>query len=261
MRFQMQFTGFSAVFLTSLLFTFSACGDPLAGYTLIWAEEFDGTALDSCAWVYRSDNKHWSVQRPENVEVADGFLHLHLKKEAVADKAYSGAGVISKAAFRHGYFEARFTVPSGAGWHTSFWLMKHNGSGGTTPSAATHEIDICEHDSITPDAYSINLHQWRETHIGRELGRVLAPVLADGFHVYGCKVTEDSLHFFFDGIRVLTEAYAISPQSEHHIWLTSIASHLGDTERVDDSALPSAAVFDYVRVYQSEVGSEKMHTP
>ena len=40
------------------------------------------------------------------------------------------------------------------------------------------------------------------------------------------------------------------PQGALNIWLTCIASHLGDTKFVDKEKLPDFAVFDYVRYYK-----------
>jgi len=37
--------------------------------------------------------------------------------------------------------------------------------------------------------------------------------------------------------------------SDQNIWLTTIAASLGGTKAVDDSKLPAAAVYDYVRFY------------
>ena len=87
---------------------------PLAGYRLAWAEEFDGDVLDKAKWTYRTDSKHLSTQKPENVSVQNGLLHLQLKKEAAGGKKYTGAGIISREAFKYGYFEARLKMPARA---------------------------------------------------------------------------------------------------------------------------------------------------
>jgi len=50
------------------------------GYALAWHDEFDGDRLDTGKWTYRIDTRFWSVQRAENVSVADGCLCLALKK-------------------------------------------------------------------------------------------------------------------------------------------------------------------------------------
>ncbi len=108
----------------------------MPGYALAWSEEFDGTTLDATKWVCRTDSKNLSTQKPDNVVVKDGLLRLILKKEEAGGKNYTGGGIISLPAFKHGYYEARIKMPAGDGWHNSFWLMKHDGSG-TTDSQAT----------------------------------------------------------------------------------------------------------------------------
>ena len=83
---------------------------PLPGYELAWAEEFDGTVLDKGKWGYRTDSKHLSTQKPENVSVTNGVLRLQLKKEAAGGKNYTGAGIVSREEFKYGYFEVRMKM-------------------------------------------------------------------------------------------------------------------------------------------------------
>ena len=87
--------------LLSLLICSAAFAAPPAGYKLKWADEFDKPKVDLTKWVYRTDSKHWSTQKPENVSVSDGKLRLAVKKEEAGDNHYTGSGVISKAAFKH----------------------------------------------------------------------------------------------------------------------------------------------------------------
>jgi beta-glucanase (GH16 family) len=103
---------------------------------LVWAEEFNGDVLDQGKWTYRTDSKHLSTQKPENVSARDGFLHLALKKGAAGGKNFTGTGIISREVFKYGYFEAHMKMPAKAGWHTSFWLQKYIRSRSTniTPS-------------------------------------------------------------------------------------------------------------------------------
>lgn len=219
-------------------------------YRLTWSDEFNGTKLDTEKWVYRTDSKMWSTQKPENVTVADGKLQLNVKKESAGDKNYTGAGIISKKTFKYGYYEARFKVPAGAGWHTSFWLQKHDGSGGTGSKEAVQELDICENDSVGPKGYGINVHQWNpQPHKSFGHKYVTTPDLSAEFHVWGCEFKPETVKFYFDGKLVQTVDATAFPHGEMHIWLTTIASSLGGTKAVDDSKLPSAAEYDYVRYY------------
>jgi beta-glucanase (GH16 family) len=230
---------------------------PLAGYRLAWSEDFDGTALDTNKWSYRTDSKHWSTQQPENVSVAEGILHIALRKEKARGKDYTGGGVISKRPFRYGYYEARFKVPPGAGWHTSFWTTRLDGSGSTTTNQAKQEIDICENDSQNLHQYHAAVHRWWPSHKGFGYKVADLPDLSAGFHVWGCEFRPQEVRFYFDGKLKHTVDVSAIPQNDQNIWLTAIASHLGGTKAVDDSRLPAVAEFDWVRFYEPEESSHR----
>jgi len=226
---------------------------PPSGYQLVWADEFNDGTLDTNKWVFRTDSKHWSTQLPANVSVHDGKIFLAVKKEDAGDKHYTGAGVISKQAFKYGYYESRFKVPPGAGWHTSFWMMKHNGQGGTGPTASAQELDVCENDSVNLKNYGVNVHKWNPLpHISQGHKGVKTPDLAADFRTFGCEFSPETVKYYFEGKLVQTVAVTNFVHSDQHIWLTTIASQLGGTKAVDDTKLPAAAVYDYVRFYEKK---------
>jgi beta-glucanase (GH16 family) len=222
---------------------------PPEGYKLAWADEFDGSSLDRANWCYRTDSKHWSTQLPANVTLANGNLVFVLKKERSDGKEYTGAGVISKPAFRFGYYESRFRIDAGKGWHSSFWMMGHDGGGGTGTGATELELDVIENDSIDLTSYGVNLHKWQGKHQSIGHKKVTTSSLAD-FHVFGCEYTSRTVKYFLDGQAVQTIDVSSLPHGDLQIWLTSIASHLGKTDAVDDSRLPGHVYFDYVRFYE-----------
>jgi beta-glucanase (GH16 family) len=222
-------------------------GNVVQGYTLAFSDEFDGTTLDTSKWTYRTDSKMWSAQVADNVSVANGNLVIAVKKEHVKKESYTGGGIISKQAFEYGYYEARFKVPPGSGWHTSFWAAAYNDT--NTKVAGTQEIDICEQDSVKTSKYSAGVIGWGNR--GKGFGRkyIATPDLAADFHVWGCEFTPTTVNFFFDGkLTHQTDAtkFKHGPQN---IWLTAIASGLGGTRYVDNKRLPAAAQFDYVRFF------------
>lgn len=241
------------LFIASVAATLAHAAPPDSSYALRWSDEFDGATLNAAVWDYRTDSKHWSTQLPANVSVHDGCLWLALKKEKAGGKDYTGAGVISKQLFKFGYYEARFKVPPTKGWHTSFWMMKHDGAGGTSPQTSVQELDVCENDSINPKGYGVNTHRWLPSHVGAGGKHVTTPDLSADFHVWGCDFTPEKITYSFDGKVVLVvDTPKLGPPSEQHIWLTSIASHLGKTDAVDDTRLPVYAVYDYVRFYEKK---------
>ena len=235
-------------------------GTPVSGYRLAWSDEFDAPAFDTTKWDYRTDSKHWSTQLPANLTVSNGILNLNLKKQTANGMSYTGAGAISKAAFRFGYYEARMRTPPGRGWHTSFWMMKHDGSGGTGAGATALELDCIENDSVNPWKYGVNTHRWNPTpHISIGGKTINAPTngpsLTDDFHIYGCEYTPTAIKYFFDGALVQTVDATTLPQGDLNIWLTSIASYLGSTTNVDDTLLPNVAQFDYARFFTADTNN------
>ena len=111
---------------------------------------------DTSKWDWAPIRRTGATQLPRNIALRDGNLLITLNKVAhdgtdlnttaavlsntllwiCARKAanmgqYTGGGVISKDPFGYGYFEARMRIMAGKGWHSSFWLMRHDGSGGT----------------------------------------------------------------------------------------------------------------------------------
>jgi beta-glucanase (GH16 family) len=231
-----------------LLGAAAALAAPPEGYKLKWSDEFNGTALDTGRWVYRTDSKHWSTQLPANVSVSEGNLILTLKKEKAGGMDYTGAGVISREAFRFGYYEARFRIDAGKGWHSSFWMMGHDGSGGTGTAKTELELDVIENDSIDLTSYGVNLHKWQGEHKSYGHKKVTTTSLA-GYHVFGCHYTPKTVTYYLDGQPVQTVDVSQLPHGDLHIWLTSIASHLGKTDNVDESRLPGKVLFDYVRFF------------
>jgi hypothetical protein len=224
---------------------------PPVGYRLAWSDEFNATTLDR-TWAYRTDTKHWSTQLPSSISLRDCNLVIEVKRvTATGGTAYTGGGVISRKSFGYGYYESRFRIMAGKGWHSSFWLMKHDGSGSTNTTATDLELDIAENDSIDPKSYSVATHRWKGEHAVYGHKRVETLPLFD-YHVYGCEYTPKEVKYYFDGELVRSVDIASQPQGEVNIWLTSIASHLGHTDAVDDGRLPGHIDFDYVRFYQKQ---------
>lgn len=224
-------------------------GTAVNGYELVWSDEFNTSFLDTDKWVYREgdDSRTYiqSYQQAANNSVSNGLYRVLLKKESQGTKEYTAGGIISKQAFRYGYYESRMKVPAGGGWHSSFWMMKK--SGGVAPHI---ELDVIENDSVDPSDYNVNIHR----HLPEEQAfgtlRVETPPLSAGFHVFGCEFTADEVRYFFDGTLVQTVDAAQFDHNDMNIWLTSLALVYDGQDPVDDSLLPAEAQYDYVRFFE-----------
>jgi beta-glucanase (GH16 family) len=246
---KMKFSGTLVVW--ALLTCIPLPAAPPAAYRLAWSDEFNGSAVDTAKWQYRTDSKLWSTQLPANVGVADGNLVLTLKKEDAGGMHYTGGGIISKRTFQYGYYECRFRIDAGEGWHSSFWLMKYDGAGGTGTTTAELELDVIENDSIHPESYSTTTHKWPPPHLALGHKEITTTALSS-FRVYGCEYTREKVNYFLDDKLVQTVDVSGLPQGELNIWLTSIAANLGHTTKVDDGRLPGHIYYDYVHFYTKE---------
>ena len=101
------------------------------GYTLVWSDEFDGTALNEKIWNIEvtgsgGGNQELQYYRRENVSVEDGNLILTARRENYEGKAFTSGRINSnqKAAFKHGIMQAKIKFPKTAdGLWPAYWMM------------------------------------------------------------------------------------------------------------------------------------------
>lgn len=223
---------------------------PPPGYNLVFSDEFDSNTLDHSKWNYRLRDKPDSAQEEENVEVRDGNLLIHARKQRVGKYNYTGGGIISKPLFVYGYYEARFKIPASEGWHTAFWTMPEY----EPKDLRNTEIDFCEQDSGDPRYFSLGLinHReagWNESNIGRWVVED-APNMAEEFIVIAADFTPRFIRFYLNGKLTKDVDARLFPHGPATVQLSCIASRKKGDRFQDDAHLPSRATFDYVRVYQ-----------
>lgn len=268
-------------------------GTDVNGYVLTWSDEFSGDKVDQKRWHFRLDCKHWSQQKAENNVVLGGVYRVLLLKEQVdcptnhwlqpgqkeGDKParvvqYTGGGIISNDFLRYGYYEARLKVPSGAGWHTSFWMMNDltvNSDPSdlefdplSNPKLKSHiELDPFENDSIDLKHYQTDAHQWKpepgtedpgrtQNKVGTKQIRFEDDTSLDQWQVIGFEFTKNTVRYFFNGELVSEASFPVEKYKHNdiNIWITAIATYLGKTKAVDDAKLPAEVQVDYVRYFQ-----------
>ncbi|MGO4516515.1 family 16 glycosylhydrolase [Terriglobus sp. 2YAB30_2] len=216
-------------------------------YVLQFSDDFKGDQVDTNQWTFRTDAKALSTQLARNVSVHDGKLYITPRKEDVADMHYTGGGIISKAAFRYGYFEVTAQVTNDPGWHTSFWAMAGDGKTTFTDISRT-EIDDFEIES--PLKVSMGYLVWknRQSMSSERCNAAFSPGFstASGMHTYAVEWTETSLTYYLDRKKICQQTY-LPTQGTHdrvNIWLTTI----GAKQPIDASGT-SPAVYSQVRYY------------
>jgi beta-glucanase (GH16 family) len=137
------------------------------GWKLVWADEFDGDAVDPAKWDFDIGNGFFDYQthtwipgwgneelqyytdRHPNVSVRDSVLTISAVKESLHGCGYTSARLKTRKkdgtplfAKRYGRFEFRAKVPHGKGLWPALWMLPlHEKYGGW---AASGEIDVME---------------------------------------------------------------------------------------------------------------------
>jgi hypothetical protein len=203
---------------------------PSANYAKQWGDNFTGAAIDTSVWNFRTDSKALSVQKAANMTEGGGEADIQLKAEVNGSYNYTGGGIVSKQAFRYGYFETDAQTTSNPGWHSSFWLFAGTGTSTYVATSST-EIDIFEIDSSTAKFISKGIIAWQNasTVSGHNTGRCttsssLADYSYNAFHTYGAEWTELGVNYYTDGVLVCSQAYGPSDwkHDKLNVWLTSI---------------------------------------
>lgn len=187
---------------------------------LLFADDFDGNALDASKWTDRRGSEPYTYGSPFNprledtyfearqVRVADGILTLQAEPRAVRDDLggarYSFvSGVVHTGdhfSFTYGYAEARIRVPDDAGYWPAFWMLPTPVDRDWPP-----EIDIAEFSTVVGSSRrpTFNVH-WRDGR-GDHQESGSAPYGTPGanyrgsWHTYALSWQPGRLQVFLDG--------------------------------------------------------------
>ena len=139
-------------------------------WDVVWEDEFDGTELDTSKWEYQVGNgtkyglpdgwgnNELQYYREENVEVVDGVLKIHVKRQSYGGKGYTSARIRTKGKgdWTYGRIECRAKVPKGRGMWSAIWMLPTDEVYGGW--AASGEIDIMENVGHEPTTVHGTLH-------------------------------------------------------------------------------------------------------
>lgn len=244
-------------------------------YSLVWSDEFDGSALDKSVWnieVNGSGGGNQELQyytdREKNLRIENGNLIIQAYKEDYSGRRYTSARINSreKKYFKYGKIEARIMFPSGGGTWPAFWMMGNDYGKVGWPSCG--EIDIIEHVGNNPRMISNALH-YPYKHGGNcWVSQKYHDNVENEYHVYGiewCEEEEygrDVIRFTYDGEVQSTASETIDnidmdyfwPYNKDHFIILNLA--IGGTMggNVNDNIFNNDVQMkvDWVRVYQRE---------
>lgn len=212
------------------------------GWELVWSDEFSGAALGSGwdreenCWGGGNNELQCYTDRPDNIQVADGKLHLIARREphtglAVSEDAEDAASAGEKTQphtsarirtkgngdWTYGRFEIRAKLPAGQGVWPAIWMLPTNSPYGPWPVGG--EIDIVEavnlHGNNASQAATVygTLHYGRQPpgnkHSGFSHNLPDGANPADDFHVYALEWEKGEMRWFVDDVHYATQTQEV----------------------------------------------------
>lgn len=217
-------------------------------WKLTWHENFWGAELDTDRWNVLDDsrgdgerNQHYT---PANIEVSEGTLKIHTKKEASEGFPYTSGAITTKGkvAFKYGKLEVKAKLPAGQGLLPAIWLW--NNQGNEFP-----EIDIVELLGQQPGQLWNVIHYEVNGKYGRDFTMTEHPDLTQDFHVYGIEWEPKKITFFVDGHPVFTSTEYI-PNEDMYLFINTAVGGNWVGEPDGTTEFPAQMMIEWIRYYQ-----------
>ncbi|MFC1762591.1 family 16 glycosylhydrolase [Planctomycetota bacterium] len=223
---------------------------PVDGYKLVWADEFDGTALNLEKWSYRGLGPRKGGVNVKNTVTLNGQGLLVLTTQQNGDK-FETAMIATHETFltTYGYFECRVKLQKEIGHWSAFWLQTPTMGKeiGHTEVSGT-EVDIYEYLRREGEELHHTLH-WDGYGEHHKMAKHKPSIsgLTEGWHTFGVLWTAEGYTFYVDGQETWHTSEAISKRSQFIIVSLEVGPWAGD---IKEAKLPDHLYVDYVRVYQ-----------
>jgi beta-glucanase (GH16 family) len=235
---------------------------PVYAATTVFDDEFNGTSLDTTAWVAvnrpgDTSNAEQQCYKPGNASVSGGNLVLLTQVDSsCAGYGYTSAMVQWKSFnFTYGYVEVRAKMAGGQGPWPAIWMLGANcqqtniTDPGNIPPCnwpfpGSDEIDITEilgsnHTSVNQQIHST---------LGNPGCSAGVSDVSQNWHTYGLTWTAASVIWTIDGATTCTVGSAI-PTHPMFLMLNTALGGVGGGS-VNPASLPQSYFIDYVRVSQ-----------
>lgn len=255
---------------------------PTAGYSTpttypdmdaIWADEFDGTALNESDWTFEigdgcPGNCGWGNNELEyyqkaNTTVADGYLVIEAKQQALNGKQYTSSRIITKdkVDIKYGRVDIRAVMPKGQGIWPALWMLGSNIN--TVGWAKCGEIDILEMiggNAVGRDGTAYATAHWfadsqsKNVNYGGHKDLATGEKLADQFHVFSIVWDATKITWYLDDVQFhvidITPA-ELSEFKEEFFFIMNVAVG-GNWPGSPDATtnFPQRMAVDYIRVFQ-----------
>lgn len=231
--------------------------DAYAGMTLVWRDEFDGTALNTQDWNYETGNHGWGnnelqnyVAGTNNTKVTNGVLTVEAQRTG---STYSSARLTTqgKKSFKYGRIDIRAILPQGQGLWPALWMLGENFSSVGWPDCG--EIDIMELVGHEPAKVHGTVHWEHNGHASFGGGTSLSTgVFADEFHVFTIIWDEQAIRWYLDDVEFHVIDISGLPEFHEDFFFIFNVAVGGNWPGNPDATtrFPQTMVVDYVRMFQ-----------
>jgi beta-glucanase (GH16 family) len=251
--------------------------DPLAtppGWTLVWADEFDGTDVDPARWSFQTGdgcpslcgwgNNELQRYTTTNHTVAGGLLTINARREADGSYTSTRLRTLGNGDWTYGRFEIRAKLPTGQGLWPAIWMLFSQDTYGGW--AASGEIDIMEAVGSRPDEVFGTIHYGgtapANVFSGDEL-RLRSGTFADDFYVFTIEWEEGEIRWYVNNVLFLTKTSdnwfttgSTNPAApfDHDFYMLLNVAVGGNLPGPPDetTVFPQTMQVDYVRVYERD---------
>lgn len=235
------------------------------GYTLVWQDEFNGTAIDADTWKHELGASGWGnnewqyyTARPENSFISDGKLVIEARKENYNGSQYTSARMITsgKREFKYGRVDIRAKLPEGQGIWPALWMLGNDI--GTVGWPKCGEIDIMEIIGNEPSTLHGTAH-WDNNGSHASYGKSTkldSGKFSDEYHVFTIIWDEQAIRWLLDDVQYNVLDITSSGLSEFHhpyFFIFNIAVG-GNWPGYPDATtvFPQRMFVDYIRVFQPQ---------
>jgi beta-glucanase (GH16 family) len=238
------------------------------GLQLVWADEFDGTALDEKYWNYEIGdgcpgncgwgNNELEYYKKENTTVKEGHLFIEAKRESIGGKQYSSSRLTTQNKFnvKYGRIDIRAVLPKGKGLWPALWMLGKNIDVVGWPKCG--EIDIMELvGGLTTDNEIHGTVHWDHNNSRAQYGgstKLQSGTFNDEFHVFSITWDEKFIRWFLDDKQyhvIDTSPVGLSEFQEEFFLLFNVAVGGNWPGNPDGTTtFPQKMIVDYVRVFK-----------
>lgn len=213
-------------------------------WQLYWADEFNGTSLDTTSWkpyhsTYGDGNQEEACLTPNNVTVSSGTLKITSKREPIScpgkpqdqfSSGFIGSREVGKYYPKYAKYEMRAKVPHAQGLWPAFWLRHKNGS-------STAEVDVMEYfHTQVPGKTTATIHLDNTKNVAKKTINFEYPSAAPSWHTWAVEIQPDPndsskarFNFLMDG----NNYFSVTPSQQN--WASQV-----DVNNMFDIAINTA---------------------